>query len=162
MTELFAALPRMSALIGPACSNDVVTASEWMAQNGKSATIISHYSTAPQLADEVRFPNVARFIANERVHIAGVVDLINHYKWKRISILADDTTWAAGIFAAVQTYLPQQCPDCNIINEGNSTFKLSDFRSGSLTSEDLLVQLDAVNTKIVYLVCGRREAPHTP
>ena len=71
LQDLYKELPDMAAVIGPQCSNDVQAASEWLLRENRTTTTISPISSAPQLADEIRYPNVARFATSEEVFQKG-------------------------------------------------------------------------------------------
>jgi len=157
VAQLFKQLPNMSAVIGPPCSNDVGDVSAWMQANNKAAAVISPESSAPQLDDEAKFPNVARYVTNGHVFQTGMVELMMHYGWKRIGVLNDESVWSQGVKDSFVSQLMGRCPTCSITNEGNTTLQTVAFRDGNRTvrdslAEDLLRLLDTAGTRIAYVI----------
>ena len=151
MWEADSTLPNMVGIVGPRCSSDVKAASEWMSANNKSFAIISPASTAPQLADEILYPNIARLAASEKVITKGAQQLMNKYGWRRIGILADESVWATGTIAAFIKHLKDNIPGVEITNEDDMTFAHGKIVNKTLDPQTLLKRLDALNTKIVFI-----------
>jgi len=57
------------------CDRGAQTASRWLQANNRTAMIISPISSAPVLADEVAYPNVARLATSEQPFQLGTVRL---------------------------------------------------------------------------------------
>jgi len=126
ISALFTELPEMRAVVGLPCSNDVQATSNWMGANNKSATIISAASTAPQLADEELYPDLARFAASEHVLTDGVIRVMLKYNWKRVGVLCDESVWATGTMAAFVGHLKVRAPSRSIPPPWRSTrFRLA-------------------------------------
>ena len=151
MQELFSVLPRMRAVIGPSCSDDVQDVYTWLRAYDRwgSLVVMSPSSTAPRLVDESAYPYLARFAPNEIAYQAGVLKAMLHYGWKRVGVLADDSSQAQGTKLAFIAQLTAQCPHCRITNKGNTDFSIEDFRLGKLKARRLLERLNDANTKIV-------------
>ena len=152
MSHLFRALPNMSAVIGPTCSSDVQAALKWMVPRNLSTTIITPESTAAPLADEQLYPNLARYTASENSLTRGAVELMLHYKWKRVGILADNSVWAKSTKDVFIATLKAKIPDVIITNEDSMTFSHFSIRDGTLKPSELLARLDNTSTKICLLI----------
>ena len=89
-------------VVGPECSDSVasITDASWRAANNASQVVISHGSTVTTLADEGKFPNLARLVTSEIGVNVGVAALVKRYQWKRIAIVHEATMW--GTDAAYQ------------------------------------------------------------
>jgi len=150
LRELSAALPSMVALLGPPCSSDVLSTVKWLEDNNKSAMVFSPSSTAPDLANDTKYPNLARMAATEVTIALGVRQLFSKYNWKRVGVLCDESVWAKGAFRAFMKYWGGR-PDVTITNEGDEYFSHHDVRDHPRNASKLLTALTARNTKIVVL-----------
>lgn len=86
------------AVIGPACSNDVedLTEKSWRdagREGTRDTLIVSGSSTASTLADDIRYPNLARLATSEKGIAGGLAFLCRKYGWKRVAIVHDSSTW---------------------------------------------------------------------
>ena len=88
--------------IGPGCSNDVKAVGSVAARSagGYDTVIISGASTAPSLADDSAYPNVARMSTGETAIQAGVAQVVAHFGWRRVAVVNDDSVWASESAAA--------------------------------------------------------------
>ena len=88
----------LPAAIGPSCSNDVaaVTSAQSRASSGWNGVVVSPSSTAPVLTDGEQYPNVVRMSTNEIMIGAGLANLVQHYQWRRVAVLHDDSLWGRG------------------------------------------------------------------
>lgn len=151
MQELEAVLPDINTVVGLECSNDIEAL--YRHYNGTSpSAMMSADSRAPQLANDLLYPNLARFMPNDNVHMQGVIELFMSYSWKRIAILADDSTWGQGTMLSFRKQLNQRCHDCIIPNEGHTSFSLEAFRKGSLTVASLVKHLHKTDSRIIILI----------
>ena len=106
MERLFSELPDTVALIGLQCSDDVGDTYAWAAHHNKTMPVVlSTESRAPVLADETKYPNLARFTPNEHTFNQAFVSVLAHYDLKRVGLLADDTVWAQGALASLRKEL---------------------------------------------------------
>ena len=141
--ELEASLPRFTAVIGPACSDDVadLTNAEWRASDGSRAVVVSPQSTAPTLADMSAYPNLARTCGTD-VHMArAFAKLCEAFAWDRVALLHDDSVWGSGGAAAVKTSVAA----VNVEVITTVDFELAAFDDGSVHVRELIDRLAAAS-----------------
>jgi len=85
------------AIIGPSCSTDVaeITSSSFRDENDFRAVIVSPSSTAPSIANETEFPNVARLSTSEDKVQAGLREVAIYFGWKKLGIIHTDSYWGS-------------------------------------------------------------------
>jgi hypothetical protein len=86
------------AAIGPQCSSDVtdLSSKEWRAESpNNDYFLISHSSTSSTLADEDKYPNLARMVTSEKEISKGFGELCKMYKWSRVAIVHDSSAWGS-------------------------------------------------------------------
>ena len=113
---------------------------------------MSSWSSAAVLSDDTRYPNLARFWPNEKTNMMGVVEIMMHYNWTRIGVLADDGLWAQDTMKALKANMKARCPACEVTNSGNETFPEKGLSSGSITASGLLERLRSTDTKIAIVI----------
>ena len=151
---LEASLPRITAVIGPACSNDVadLTNAEWRASDGSRAVVVSPQSTAPSLADKSAYPNLARTSGTD-VHMArAFAKLCEAFGWDRVALLHDDSVWGSGGAAAVKTSVAA----VNVEVITTVDFELAAFDDGSVHVRELIDRLAAASPRGIVLVTQLR------
>lgn len=77
-------------------------------------------STAPDLADDNQFANLARLATSEtNGPAAGAAAIAHYFGWTRIAVIADDSTWGMGASQAFQAAYKNINPQYSIINEND-------------------------------------------
>ncbi|MAD24483.1 MAG: hypothetical protein CMO44_09965, partial [Verrucomicrobiales bacterium] len=165
VAQLQQALPHMIAAVGVGCSSDVaeIGSPSFRAAHAFDAVVLSGSSTATTISDEAAYPNVARLATNEYGGGKGNVEVAAQYSWRRISVLADDSTWGR---SAAQAFVDfhvgrdggSREDILNLNDEATFAFRIADFDDAP--DEDaklelargLLEKLAALGTRIVYLV----------
>lgn len=150
--ELQDSLPGFTAVIGPDCSNDVAELAglAWRNSTGNRAVLISPQSTAPDLGDEVLYPNLARAISTDGHVALALVKLCDTLGWDRVALLHDDTVWGSGGAAAFQeSWFAAHGEE---LRGGVVSFKLAAFYDGSVHARDLLSRLDAASARVIVVV----------
>ena len=104
--------------IGPSCSNDVaaVTSAQSRASSGWNGVVISPSSTAPVLTDGEEYPNLVRMSTNEIMIGAGLANLVEHYQWRRVAVLHDDSLWGRGSAGAFMSSFLAGSESAELIN----------------------------------------------
>ena len=104
--------------IGPSCSNDVaaVTSAQSRASSGWNGVVISPSSTAPVLTDGAEYPNLVRMSTNEILIGAGLANLVEHYQWRRVAVLHDDSLWGRGSAGAFMSSFVAGSESAELIN----------------------------------------------
>ena len=127
-------LPGFTAVIGPACSDDVadVAEAEWRTLTGSRAVVISPMSTAPKLGNETAYPNLARTVGTDEHRARAFVELCVTYGWDRVALLHDDSIWGSGGAAAFKTSF--EAVDGDIMVKVD--FSLSDFDDGTVHARE--------------------------
>lgn len=92
----------MIGLVGPSCSNDVAEVSRakswtdsenFVRDYDFKGFVVSGASTATLVADEDDYPYVARTVTSAGYAATGHLALLQHFGWKRIAVLSDNTAW---------------------------------------------------------------------
>ena len=144
---LEASLPGFTAVIGPACSNDVaaLTNAEWRASDGSRAVVVSPQSTAPTLADKSAYPNLARTTGTDVHMVDAFAKLCEAFGWDRVALLHDDSVWGSGGAAEVKTRVAA-------VNITTVDFELAAFDDGSVHVRELIDRLAAASPRVIVLV----------
>ena len=108
----------LPATIGPSCSNDVasVTSAQARTSSGWNGVVVSPSSTAPVLTDGEEYPNVVRMSTNEIMIGAGLANLVEHYQWRRVAVLHDDSLWGRGSAGAFMSSFLAGSESAEVIN----------------------------------------------
>ena len=151
---LEASLPGFTAVIGPACSNDVadLTNAEWRASSGSRAVVISPQSAAPELANENDYPNLARTSGTDVHRARAFVKLCETFDWDRVALLHDDSVWGVGGAAALNSELSAASVEVIITVH----FELAAFNNGSVHVRELIDRLAAASPRVMVLVTQMR------
>jgi len=164
VAQLQAALPQMVAAIGVGCSSDVMDISnvDFRAQASFDAVVVSGSSTAPAIADETSYPNVARMATGEGPGGGpGHAALAAHYAWTKVAVLSTDSGWAIGASAAF-TEAFTATPGNVVLNEGDSltqAFSIDALDNNPDSNGPIVAMLErliSLNTRIVYLCAEPR------
>ena len=160
--ELRTALPQLAAAIGPSCSNDLGEISDTsyrasIAGEASRAVFLSGSSTAPSLADEALYPNVARLTSTENLVQRGLSQVAAQYSWKRIGLLYDDSVWATESAQAFRTRHSATFDDAEFLPNGaGHQFSLAEMDAGRIDATALLQVLADEGVTIVYLATQPR------
>ena len=147
-------LPGFTAVIGPTCSNDVadVASAEWRASDGSRAVVISPGSSAPQLGDEMEYPNLARTVGTDMHRGRGFAEPCKVFDWDRIALLHDDSVWGTGGAATIKTSF--EAINGEIITTVD--FELDAFDAGTVHARELLARLAAASPRVIVIVTQLR------
>ena len=77
---------------------------------------VSPSSTAPSIADSEAYPNVVRLSSSEVSVGSALAALVDHYDWRRLAVLHDDTLWGKGSAEEFQSAFLARTPDGELIN----------------------------------------------
>ena len=151
---LEASLPGFTAVIGPACSDDVadLTDAEWRARYGSRAVVISPASSAPNLANEIDYPNLARTTGTDVHRARAFAELCKTFGWDRMALLHDDSVWGRGAAAALKTSVAAVKGE--VIRTVD--FALAAFDDGSVHARELLDRLEAASPRVIVLATQQR------
>jgi hypothetical protein len=148
----------VDAVIGPGCSNDVgaVTSVAARAAGGYDTLVISGSSTAPSLANESGYPNLARMSTSEVLIGVAMARLMAHFAWRRVVVLHDGSVWGRESAASFVASFAHLVPDGRVLNPDTTEFSISAFDAGQLTITDVLDEIARVSGRIVYAAVNPR------
>lgn len=111
---------RPSLLVGPALPSPTAAITNSYFRGEFPTVVAASSSTAPDLADDNQFPNLARLATSETNGPAFAAAAVAHYfGWTRIAVIADDSTWGMGASQAFQAAYKNINPQYSIINEND-------------------------------------------
>jgi hypothetical protein len=148
----------LTAVIGPGCSNDVaaVTSVAARAAGGYDTLIISGMSTAPSLANESAFPNLARMSTSEVLIGVAMARLVAHFEWRRVVVVHDGTVWGRESAAAFCSSFASEVPGGIVLNPHTMEVSVRAFDAGELNITDVLDEIARVRGRIVYAAVNPR------
>ncbi|XP_057305948.1 metabotropic glutamate receptor 8-like [Hydractinia symbiolongicarpus] len=82
---------RHLGIVGPASSSVSRKTSNFL--SNEKLQIISYGSTSPTLSDKIDYPNFMRTIPSDTFQVQVIIDLILHFNWTYISIVASDNSY---------------------------------------------------------------------
>eukprot|EP00746_Dinoflagellata_sp_MGD_P065188 gnl/MRDRNA2_/MRDRNA2_27168_c0_seq1.p1 gnl/MRDRNA2_/MRDRNA2_27168_c0~~gnl/MRDRNA2_/MRDRNA2_27168_c0_seq1.p1 ORF type:complete len:1601 (-),score=340.16 gnl/MRDRNA2_/MRDRNA2_27168_c0_seq1:335-4735(-) len=148
--ELKNMMPKLTAIIGPQCSDDVkeVAHMNERSKSTENTVFISPISTAVSLRDVKTYPYLAR-LATPEIHVGKAAKtLCETYNWKRVAVLHDSSLWGTESANAFKLYHLED-PQAVILNDGEVSL-IDAFKEGRSKAEDILKKLEMVQAKIVY------------
>jgi hypothetical protein len=155
------ALPDLTGIVGPGCSDDVaaLTSSGSRSTSGNTAVHFSQSSTAPILADHGNYPNLIRLTTNEYGVQAAVVAISQHFRWKRVGVVNDDSTWGQGASSVfIERFVAEQAHE--VLNPAVTDRQLtkSQIERGESYADRIISRvfdkLEAAGARIIWIAAN--------
>jgi hypothetical protein len=142
----------LNAIIGPGCSDDVsdIASAESRAASGYDGLVISAYSTAPALANESAFPNLARTATSDAQVGVALARVVEQYSWSRVVVLHDGTVWGSGSAASFTRSFLRIVSGGEVINANTTAFSIAAFDAGELSIATILHEIARVQGSIIF------------
>jgi serine/threonine protein kinase/ABC-type branched-subunit amino acid transport system substrate-binding protein len=147
--EMHAMVPFPLAVFGIPCSDETgaLSSKAWRAKQQDYSVVFSHSSTAAQIADEDKFPLVARLSSPESITSNALHALCATFGWNRVAIVHDNSVWgagAAGDFIQVAKTADPKFEAIRMTELDKSDVSIA-------TMKRVLKELVATDAKIVFL-----------
>ena len=114
-----------AAVDGPTILSPTAEITNVAFRNTFPVAVAASSSTAPILANDAEYLNLARLVTSEVYGAAaGAAAIAHHFGWARVAILADSSVWGKGAAQAFMNAYKSISPQYSIINENDaSTFE---------------------------------------
>jgi ABC-type branched-subunit amino acid transport system substrate-binding protein len=155
--SLAARLPALTAVIGPSCSNDArdLASAAWRASpDGGRAVLISASSTAPALADDARYPNLARMVPNDTLTSVATEALVtNEFRWRHVAVLHGPSVWERGMAEGFIALF--KAGGGTVLNDGDTA--VAEAGTDRFDPDKLLQRLEDCDARVIFVALYERD-----